>query len=201
MPDSDSANPRPRPLGSLLRLGGRAASFTVRPVAGAAVATVRPLVGVAAMTTRPLVGAGAHAGRAIERRAVDRALDGPELERLTGEVLDSPHTKQAIRGVLDSDGAEEVIAGFFDSGLFDQFIHRLSHSDGLWRLVDEVAASPAVTAAIAQQSLGFADQIGDVTRTRSRSADEWLERAVRRLIGALSGHASRDGGQPGTGER
>jgi hypothetical protein len=54
-------------------------------------------------------------------------------------------------------------------------------SPALWRLVDEIAASPAVTAAITQQSLGFADQVEEQVRMRSRGADDWLEQKVRRL--------------------
>lgn len=44
------------------------------------------------------------------------------------------------------------------TGLWDEFVDRLLASRALWRLVDEVADSPAVTAAITQQGLGFADQ-------------------------------------------
>ena len=40
-----------------------------------------------------------------------------------------------------------------------------------------------MTAAISQQGLGFADQVGDQVRGRSRKADDWMERAARRLIG------------------
>jgi hypothetical protein len=69
----------------------------------------------------------------------------------------------------------------FDSGLFDRILERLVASDGLWQAVDEIAASPAVTAAISQQGLGFADQVTDQVRARSRKADDWLERAARRL--------------------
>jgi hypothetical protein len=39
-----------------------------------------------------------------------------------------------------------------------------------------------VTAAISQQGLGFADEVGDEVRERSRKADDWVERTARRLI-------------------
>ena len=83
--------------------------------------------------------------------------------------------------MLESDGAKRLIDTFFDSGLFDQFIERLLASDGLWHLVDEVAASPAVTAAISHQGLGFADQVGNEARARSRRTDVRLERIAHRL--------------------
>jgi len=39
-----------------------------------------------------------------------------------------------------------------------------------------------VTAAISQQGLSFADQVGGEMRDRSRRADDWVERAARRLV-------------------
>jgi hypothetical protein len=77
---------------------------------------------------------------------------------------------------------KKMIDTFFDSGLFDHFVDRLLTSDGLWRLIDVIAGSPAVTAAISQQGLGFADQVGDAMRGRSRQADDWLERAGQRIV-------------------
>jgi hypothetical protein len=74
-----------------------------------------------------------------------------------------------------------LIDAFFDSGLFDRFVDRLLSSDGLWRLVDEIAASPTVRAAVSQQGLGFADQVGDAVRARSRKGDRAFERAADRV--------------------
>jgi hypothetical protein len=85
--------------------------------------------------------------------------------------------------VVSSDGATQLIDTFFDSGLFDRFVDRLLVSDGLWRLVDVIAASPKVRAALSQQGLGFADQVGDAVRARSRKGDRRLERAADRLMG------------------
>ena len=150
---------RPSLLRGLRTIGGRAA-----------VATVRPFTGV--------VGAAAGAGMELERRAMDRLLEGDDLER----VLDDPRFQLLVSQLLNSDAARQMVNGFFDSGLFDLFVDRLLASDALWRLIDEIAASPAVTAAVSQQGLGFADQVGDELRTRSRKADDWLERLARRLM-------------------
>jgi hypothetical protein len=49
-------------------------------------------------------------------------------------------------------------------------------------MVEEIAQSPAVTEAIAQQSVGFADQVAGGVRVRSRNADAWLERTARRAL-------------------
>ncbi len=150
------------PLHGLVSIPGRAAAATMRPVSGA-------------------ISAALSAGISLEQRAVDRVLESEELERVLGAVFDSPRVHAGILKALESDGAKHLVDSFFDSGLFAEFLHRLSNSDALWRLVDEIAGSPAVTAAISQQGLGFADQVGGEVRARSRKADDWLERTARRL--------------------
>jgi hypothetical protein len=156
-------------LHELSSIGSRAAAATIRPLSGA-------------------VGAAAEAGISLERRAMDRLVDSGELERLLG----STRLQAAIGQVLESDGAKRLVDTFFDSGLFDRFVERLLASDALWHLVDEIAASPAVTAAISQQGLGFADQVGGEMRSRSRKADDWLERSARRMIHRHSRPAPQD---------
>ena len=152
-------NSRSRTFGPLADLGGRAASATLRPLTGA-------------------VGAVAEAGISLEQHAVDRLLESGELERL----LDSARLQAIVAQVIRSEGATQLIDTFFDSGLFDRVVDRLLVSDGLWRLIDEVASSPAVMAAVSQQGLGFADQLGDVVRERSRKGDRRLERVADRLM-------------------
>ena len=146
-------------LHGITSIGGRAAAVTMKPVTGAA-------------------GAAAEAGMGLQRRAIDRLLDSGELEQL----LASPRLQSVIEQVLDSDGAQQLIDTFFQSGLFDRLIERLLASDGLWRAIDVIAASPAVRAAISQQGLGFADQVGEVVRRRSRNAEDSIERIAQRLI-------------------
>ena len=176
------------PWGRLTGIGGRAAASTLRPVAG-------------------IVGKAAAAGVVVERRAVDLLLDSPELERTINVAVDSVRVQASLERALQSDNVkrlvdnlfdsglldqlvtrmfdtglfDRVIDQMFDSGLFDRILERLLASDGLWNMIDEIAASDSVTAAISQQGLGFADQVTDQVRDRSRKADDWLERAARRL--------------------
>jgi hypothetical protein len=165
------------PLGPLVGFGTRAATATLRPIAG-------------------VVEAAADAGVSLERRMVNRVLESDELERVVVVAVNSAHIQAALKQALESDGVSQLIDSLFDSGLIDRFLaglvdsgtldrffDRLLTSEGLWHLIDEIAASPAVTAAISQQGLGFADQVGDEVRNRSRKADDWMERAARRLIG------------------
>jgi hypothetical protein len=167
MASDRTANPRFPSLRPLGRLGGRAAATTLRP-----------LTGVVGAVAEAGISAVAEAGISLEQHAVDRLLDSGELEG----VLDSARLQAIVAQVVSSEGATQLIDTFFDSGLFDRFVDRLLVSDGLWRLVDVIAASPAVRAAVSQQGLGFADQVGDAVRARSRKADRRLERAADRLI-------------------
>jgi hypothetical protein len=164
MSEDQTGSSRLGPLGPLVGFGTRAATATLRPIAG-------------------VVGAAAGAGLSLERRAVDRVLESPELERVVVVAINSEHIQAALKQALESDGAAQLIDSLFDSGLLDHFFERLLASESLWNLIDEIAGSPAVTAAISQQGLGFADQVGDQVRDRSRKADDWMERAARRLIG------------------
>jgi hypothetical protein len=129
---------------------------------------------------RPLGGIGGRAAAATLRPFTDAAA--VELETLLSTALDSESVQRGLRSAFESDGGKQLVADFFDSGLFDEFVDRLLASPSLWRLVDEVADSPAVTAAISQQGLGFADQVGEEVRRRTRRADDWLERLAHRLI-------------------
>jgi hypothetical protein len=74
------------------------------------------------------------------------------------------------------------VARLIDSPLVDEAVARLLESEDLWLLVDEIAASPAVTEAISKQSVSFAGQVAGAVRTRSLSADDRLEGAVRGLV-------------------
>ena len=106
--------------------------------------------------------------RVIERLA-DGLLGDPEIERLLERALESPATERMLVRVLES-------------RLVDEAVRRVLEGEELWLVVDEVAQSPAVTEAIARQSVSFADQVAGQVRVRSRSADERLERAARRVL-------------------
>lgn len=183
--NNDTPSSRAR---GLLGIPGRAAAITLRPISGA-------------------VGRAAAAGVEAERRTVDWVLQSPELERALNAAVDSVRIQASLERAVDSEGVKRLVDRLFDSGLLDQVIarmfetglidrvvaqmfdagvidrllERLLASEGLWHMIDEIAGSPSVTAAISQQGLGFADQVTDEVRDRSRKADDWLERAARRL--------------------
>src|ERR1700727_3988958 len=156
MTDPATNNSRLGPLGPFVRLGGRAAAVTLRPAAEVAAFTLRPAVGRAARAKRPLSEAAApavEAGRGLERRAVQRVLDSPEVERLPSAALDSERTQAAIRSALASDGAKQLVASLFESGLFDEILAQLVEREALWRMVDGLVSSPAGAPASTQPGL------------------------------------------------
>ena len=148
---------------------------------------MRPVTGV--------IGAAAGVGLRLERRAVDRVLESEELERIVTATVNSTHVQSALVQATQSEAVDRLVDSLFDSGVIDRvmnrlldsgaldrFLVRMASSEGLWQLIDEISASPAVTAAISQQGLSFADQVGEEMRDRSRRADDWVERAARRLV-------------------
>jgi hypothetical protein len=106
---------------------------------------------------------------ALARRTVDRALEAGIVEHAAARLLEGPELERVVESALDSPAMDRLIA-------------RVMQSEDLWRVVDEIAHSPEVTDAIARQSIGFADQVAGGVRTRSRSADAWIEAKVRQAL-------------------
>lgn len=125
------------------------------------------------------------------RRAAD-ALRPPleqarsRAERAALDLLDallaSRLAEEAAHRVVTSEVAERAVADAFEGPLVDAVTRRLLESEELWLIVQEVAQSPAVTAAIARQGVSFADEVADEVREQSQQADAWLERAARRML-------------------
>jgi hypothetical protein len=196
-----------RPLGAAVALGGtarrRARSALSDAIGQAALASLDGLMAweftdraVSTALRGPLVDAVARdltrftvlervAGPAftegvIEQVAV-RVLDSAELEQLVSRALESPGMERLLTGTMESPATERLVTRVIESRLLEQTFTRLLESEELWVLVEEIARSPAVTEAITQQSLGFADQVAAGVRDSSSGADAWLERAARRV--------------------
>ena len=127
------------------------------------------------------------AGKAIADHHVIERIAGPiaasgQVEQIVDDALASPVTDRVAERVLESPAAEQLAARAIESELMDQVVARLLESDDLWLLVDEIARSPSVTAAIGRQGMGLADQFAGVVRERSTRADDRLERGLRRVL-------------------
>ena len=192
------------PVESVLRTGGAIGAAVTRPVVrtvnGAAAAALDAVLRsrlsgdlVERVAASPLAGRalrGALGGPLVEAlahdlvryRVADRLLSEELVEQTTARVLEGPELERVVEAALDSPTVERLIGSAIQSRLLDETVVRLLQSDDLWLLVDEIAQSPAVTAAIAGQSASFADQVAGGVRARSRSADAWLERRARRML-------------------
>jgi hypothetical protein len=111
----------------------------------------------------------------VLERLVDQLA--PELERIVEQALEKPGVERLLTEIVESRAVREAVARVADDAVL-----RLRTSEAMWTLVDDIAASPVVTEAITQQGHGFADQVSDQIRERSRSADARLERAAWRLF-------------------
>jgi hypothetical protein len=118
----------------------------------------------------------------VRYRVADRLLSEGLLEQTTARVLEGDEFEYVVQAALESPRVERLIGSAIESRLLDQAVVRLLESDDLWLIVDEIASSPAVTAAIAQQSASFADQVAGGVRSRSLSADAWLEQRARKAF-------------------
>jgi hypothetical protein len=110
-------------------------------------------------------------GRRVERWATRAAADAATLTALA--TLDA---------LLRSRFVDEVVERVLDSRLVGEIVDGLLEREELWLLVEEIANSPAVAAALRQQSVGMGDELAGEVRSRSRSADAWLERRARRVL-------------------
>ncbi len=122
-------------------------------------------------------------------RAGIATLDAVLNSRLAGDVVErlaaSPLAARAVHGALQGplvDALARDLVRMLEEEEFDFVVQAILESDDLWLIVDEIASSPAVTTAIAQQSVSFADQVAGGVRSRSRNADAWIEGRARRAF-------------------
>jgi hypothetical protein len=110
-------------------------------------------------------------GRRAQRWALRSAIDVTTASALAGldVALRSRFAEDAVERILDSPLLADVVAGLLER-------------EALWTLVDGVAQSPAVAAAMRQQGVGLGDELAGEVRERSRYADAWLERGARRVL-------------------
>ncbi len=116
---------------------------------------------------------------------LDAAMSSPLAqevgERIRASTLPDV-LEPLVQRLLDSPDMERLVRQMVDSRLINGLLEELPENAALWTLIDEIAQSPAVTNAISRQGLSFADQMADVLRSRSRDADDQLERIARRIV-------------------
>src|SRR5215207_5059635 len=183
----------------------------LRRTAGAAAGLVSHAAGEVALAALDVLLASRATDKAIKRisvhviespeleRLMARSLESPAIERLVAAAVDNPATERLIAATVDNPATERLIAAAVDSPATERLVmrvidRRLLEREELWLAVEEIARSPAVTEAITQQSLGFADQVAAGVRQGSTGADAWLERAARRVLRPRRGGEGPAGG-------
>jgi hypothetical protein len=104
-------------------------------------------------------------------RMLEWALATQTAVEAVDVVVRSPVARRAAQAALER----------FDDAAAPVVDRALAGTD-FWRLVLEVARSPAVADAIARQGTGVADQAAGEAGDRTRSGDARRERAARRVL-------------------
>jgi len=115
--------------------------------------------------------------------SVDRVINSAAMESALSALLEGPFIDNLAREIARRQVIQRITVEAIEAGEIAPIIDALLAREELWVLVQEIAESPAVSEAVRQQSFGFADQVGDEVRGRSRSADDILARAARLLVG------------------
>jgi uncharacterized RDD family membrane protein YckC len=140
-------------------------------------------------------------------KAVDRAFSGPVpealarsivkhnvVERVAAEMLeaadagelDLEETERLARRVVASPAFQRVLLDAVEAQLTPELADRLLQNPETERIVESIVSGPAVRAALAQQTVSFADEIATAVRRRARALDDAAGRAELRAYGGLA---------------
>jgi hypothetical protein len=190
-----AADPRDVALG-LVVVGARAAVAAGRlALMPARVAVRTPLLrraadrlALEAMTTRlraqsRLEAVGHELLEAGQVDALARSLaEHRVVERVARPMLDAVDVEAALASALAEERTRHLVEQALESRLAAQLTDRVLHSPELESAVQEIAASPAVRAALAQQTTTLADEVAARVRRRAVSLDDAFERTARRWL-------------------
>jgi uncharacterized RDD family membrane protein YckC len=136
----------------------------------------------------------------VASKAFDRALAGPlpealarslvkhdVVERVAAELLAAADagklelvdTERLARRVAASPAFQRVLLDALENQLTPELAERLLRNAETERIVESIVSSPAVRAALAQQTTTFAGEIAAAVRRRATELDAGVERALR----------------------
>jgi hypothetical protein len=112
-------------------------------------------------------------------RAVDRVIAGTLPDAIVRSLL-AHHVVERLAQEVDLDAAvAAVIASPQMDRLLVQATDRALNGPELQRVIEHVAASPEVRAALTKQSTTMAEELTQGVRTRAENLDDVAERTVR----------------------
>jgi uncharacterized RDD family membrane protein YckC len=111
----------------------------------------------------------------VAQRVVEQVLATTDLEAAVAASLEHETTKRLVEETLASPGFERLLA----SALASELTERVVQSAETQRLVEEIASSPAVRAALARQTMTLGDEVAAGLRRLMERLDDAAERKVR----------------------
>lgn len=122
------------------------------------------------------------AGR-LPDTVVRLAIEHQVAERIAAELVVAIDLEAAVTDALDAERTQLLVQTVLASPGFDRLLvqatDRVLNGTEMQRVIQHVAASPDVRAALAAQSTGLAEEMVAGVRTRAESLDDVAERTVR----------------------
>ena len=104
------------------------------------------------------------------------------LERVARPVLAAPDVEAAVVSALEEERTRLLIEQALDSRLAAEVADHLLNSPELDRAVEQIASSPAVRAALANQTTSLIGDLAAGVRRRAERFDDAAERTARRWL-------------------
>ena len=123
--------------------------------------------------------AGSIVERHVVERVVDQVLASTDLEAAVEAALEHAATERFVQDTLASPGFERIATNAADRLLASKLTEHVIQSPEMQSVVEEIASSPAVRAALLRQTTTLGDEIAAGLRRRMESLDDAGEGAVR----------------------
>jgi len=114
-----------------------------------------------------------------------------ELVRLIVRAFATSLPEDVVQSATRHKVIERVARELASSGALDRALNDALASDQMRRAIREVVESPEMTAALARQTTGLAEELVGNVRTRASRLDERLERRRRAVPSPFAGVATR----------
>lgn len=110
---------------------------------------------------------------------LQRLLLSPELEAFVVALLEDPQIDRWVLEATRSSRLEELLVPVLESPALLSLTDRVLVSEEMQRVLRTIAASPEIRTALAEQSMGLAEELTGEVRERSVTLDDVLEERVR----------------------
>jgi uncharacterized RDD family membrane protein YckC len=165
-----------------VRLGKNAGRLALRPVRRVGSGTVGRAEGALAAGGR----AATERARQEAGAAIDRTLAGPLAESIGRSLAEHRVVERVAREVLVSPDFQNAVRAALESPELDRIAVDAAQSKLTADVVETVLRSPEVQAALARQTVGFADELVERGREGLEAVDEATSRSDAREYAGLA---------------